>query len=115
MRYQIITNLRRTAVTATLLLPGVAMASDIQQGANAANSKANLAGDLPAQFGTIANVLIYLVGALAVLMLIYGGLRYVTSAGNKTSIEAAKTTIMYAVIGIIIAILAYAIVNFVIT
>lgn len=114
MRHQLTTHLRRTAVAATLLLPGSAMASEIQQGANAANSKANLTGNLSAEFGNIANVLIYLVGALAVLMLIYGGLRYVTSAGNKANIEAAKTTIMYAVVGIIVAILAYAIVNFVI-
>ena len=47
-------------------------------------------------------------------MLIYGGIRYTTSGGNANSVTAAKNTIMYAVIGLIIAIFAFAIVNFVV-
>ena len=47
-------------------------------------------------------------------MLIYGGLRYVISGGDSKKVTDAKNTIMYAIIGLIIAILAYAIVNFVI-
>ncbi len=64
-------------------------------------------------FHTIANILIFLVGAVAVIMLIIGGLRYVISQGNKEHVSSAKDTILYSVIGIIVAILAYAIVNFV--
>jgi glucose uptake protein GlcU len=64
-------------------------------------------------FHTIANVMIYVVGAIAVIMLIIGGLRYVISQGDKGNVESAKNTILYAVIGIVIAVLAYAIVNFV--
>lgn len=63
---------------------------------------------------TVVNVLIFLIGAIAVIMIIIGGIRYVTSNGDATSTKAAKDTILYAVIGIIVAILAYAIVNFVI-
>jgi hypothetical protein len=47
-------------------------------------------------------------------MLIYGGLRYVISGGDSKKVTDAKNTIMYAIIGLIIAILSYAIVNFVI-
>ena len=47
-------------------------------------------------------------------MLIWGGIRYTTSGGNANSVTAAKNTILYAVIGLIVAILAYAIVNWVI-
>jgi hypothetical protein len=65
-------------------------------------------------FNTIANTLIFLVGAIAVLFLIIGGLRYVVSNGEPKNVEAAKNTILYAIIGIIVAILSYAAVNFVI-
>ena len=66
-------------------------------------------------FKTITNTALYLIGAISVLMLIYGGIRYTTSAGDSKGVEAAKNTIMYAIIGIIVALLAYAIVNFVLT
>lgn len=65
-------------------------------------------------FKTITNVLLYIIGAVAVIMLIIGGIRYVTSGGDATQVKTAKDTILYAVIGIIVAILAYAIVNFVV-
>ena len=65
-------------------------------------------------FATITNVLLYVIGAIAVIMIVIGGLRYVLSGGDSSQISAAKNTILYAIIGIIIAILAYAIVNFVI-
>lgn len=64
-------------------------------------------------FKKIANVLIFLTGAVAMIMVIIGGLRYVLSQGNPGAVEGAKNTILYAVIGLIIAIMSYAIVNFV--
>lgn len=65
-------------------------------------------------FQQISNTLIFLVGAIAVIMLIIGGLRYVTSNGEAASIKGAKDTITYAIIGIIVAILSFAAVSFVI-
>lgn len=65
-------------------------------------------------FQQISNTLIFLVGAIAVIMLIIGGLRYVTSNGEASSIKGAKDTITYAIIGIIVAMLSYALVSFVI-
>ena len=65
-------------------------------------------------FNQAANVLIFLIGAVSVLVLIYGGFQYVTSTGDKSRVENAKNTILYAIIGIVVAILAYAIVSFVI-
>jgi hypothetical protein len=64
-------------------------------------------------FTTIVNILLYIIGAIAVIMLIIGGIRYVTSAGDSSAVTAAKNTILYAIIGIIVALLAYAVVNFV--
>jgi len=62
----------------------------------------------------VVNILLYIVGVLSVIMLIYGGIRYATSAGNAANVTSAKNTIMYALIGLVIALLAYAIVHFVI-
>lgn len=66
-------------------------------------------------FTTITNVLLFIIGAISVIMLIIGGIRYVVSGGDSSAVTNAKNTILYAVIGIIVAILAYAVVNFVIT
>ena len=63
---------------------------------------------------TITNILLFVVGALSVVMLIIGGLRYVISGGNSTAVTAAKNTILYAIVGLVIAFLAYAAINFVI-
>lgn len=66
-------------------------------------------------FQTITNVLLFVIGAISVIMLIIGGIRYVLSGGDSSAVTSAKNTILYAVIGIVVAILAYAMVNFVIT
>jgi hypothetical protein len=64
-------------------------------------------------FVTITNILLFIIGAIAVIMLIIGGIRYVVSAGDQNAVTSAKNTILYAIIGIVIAFLAYAAVNFV--
>ena len=66
-------------------------------------------------FRTITNVLLFLIGAISVIMLIVGGIRYVVSGGDSTAVQNAKNTILYAIVGVVVAILAYAVVNFVIT
>jgi len=65
-------------------------------------------------FTNITNTALFVIGALSVLMLIYGGILYTVSAGDSGKVTTAKNTIMYAVIGIVVALLAFAIVNFVI-
>lgn len=70
--------------------------------------------DLPAQIKTITNVLLFILGAIAVIMLIIGGIKYTTSNGDPQSVKSAKDTILYSVIGIVVAILAYAIVSWVV-
>lgn len=63
--------------------------------------------------GHVSNVLIYLVGAVAVIMIIIGGLRYVTSNGDAKQAESARNTILYAAIGLVVAAASFAIVTFV--
>jgi len=71
----------------------------------------------PSDFGSIAttvtNVLLGFAGALAVIFIVIGGIMYATSAGNDSQVQKAKSTITNAVIGLIITLLAYAIVAFV--
>ena len=64
---------------------------------------------------TIVNVLLFIISAVSVIMIIIGGLKYTTSQGDSTSLTSAKNTILYAVIGLLVAMFAYAIVNFVVT
>ena len=61
------------------------------------------------------NIFLFAVGALSVIMLIWGGIRYTTSAGDSNKVQAAKNTVLYAIVGLVVAILAYAIVNMVIS
>lgn len=63
----------------------------------------------------IVNILLYALGAVAVVMIVIGGIKYTTSNGDSSAVTSAKNTILYAVIGLVVALLAYAIVNFVIT
>jgi hypothetical protein len=67
--------------------------------------------------GLITLVINYLLGitfGLAVLFIVIGGLRYIVSGGNEESAEKGKKTILNAVIGIIIVILSYIIINLVV-
>jgi hypothetical protein len=62
---------------------------------------------------TIVNILLFILGAIAVIVIVISGIRYATSGGDSSAVKGAKDTILYAVVGLIVAILAYAIVNFV--
>lgn len=61
----------------------------------------------------VINTLLFVGGIIAVVMIIVGGIRYVVSAGDSQSANTAKDTILYAVVGLVVAIMSYAIVNFV--
>lgn len=62
----------------------------------------------------IVNFFLLFLGLIAVIMIIYGGITYVTAAGNQESIEKAKKIIMYAIVGIIIVMISFALVSTVI-
>ncbi len=61
------------------------------------------------------NLMLFIVGILAIFMLIWGGIRYVISGGNQEKVKDAKNTILYAIIGLVVAILGYAVINWVIS
>jgi hypothetical protein len=113
------------ALTFILLIPGITFAqntnSPVNQGLNNIQTQA-----FPGQNGqTGANtvvgfiamlikIVLFVSGALAVLFVIIGGIMYLTSAGNEEQATKGKKTITYALVGIIIIILSYVIVNVVV-
>jgi hypothetical protein len=62
----------------------------------------------------IINIFSVLVGAIAVIMIIIGGFRYVISSGNDQAVSGAKNTIIFALVGLVIVALAQFLVHFVI-
>jgi len=109
------------ALAATALLVPIAAPvsaqNAIQDGINSAQGDGVPTADLvegdDSIFKTVVNIMLFIIGALSVIMLIWGGIRYATSAGNSAAVTSAKNTIMYAIIGLVIAFLAYAVVNWV--
>ena len=107
-----------TALAVAALAGNAAVfAQTLQEGANAAQGT-GVATDLMGQggvFQTVTNILLFIIGAVSVIMLIIGGIRYVVSGGDQSAVTSAKNTILYAIVGIVVAFLAYAAVNFVIS
>ncbi len=96
---------------------GSASALTLQDGAAAAQCDgcpSELFGDTGV-FRQVTNVVLYIVGIIAVIMLIIGGIKYVVSGGDAKKVTDAKNTVLYAIIGLVICFLAFAIVNFVIS
>jgi len=109
------------AIAFTAMVPVGANAAECTQGTpqEIAQCSVNLVGasDAPAltdQITLIINLLIGLIATAAVIMLIIGGFRYVFSQGEEKATKGAKDTILYAIIGIVVSILAFSITNFVI-
>ena len=85
-------------------------------GVNAArgdNTPSNLVNGDSSIVRRAINIMLFGVGVLSVVMLIFGGFRYVISGGKKESVTNAKNTILYAIIGLLVAVFAYAIINFI--
>lgn len=110
----LITALAIVAATIALPVPAFALTGTGQQIQNGVDKISNgPSGDLTFSVKNVVNVLLFALGMVAVIMIIIGGFRYVLSGGDSSSITAAKNTIFYAVIGLVVAVLAFAIVNFV--
>lgn len=94
------------ALIMAFFLPGVVSAVEI---ANPLGTE-----DVQTVLKNILNALFEIIGVVAVAMIVYGGFQYMISGGDEKKVENAKKTITYAVIGLIVVILAGAIVNFII-
>lgn len=65
----------------------------------------------PEILGTIINIMLGIGFAIAVVMVIYGGYQYITSAGNEEKATSGRQTIFYALIGLVIIVLSFVIVS----
>ncbi len=86
----------------------------IKEGVDGAGGAGTGKNDFKNSLKQIVNVLLFLLGTIAVIMVIVGGIRYTLSGGDSSAITAAKNTVLYALVGVVVAILAYAIVNWLI-
>lgn len=85
----------------------------VRRGANKVETGGSKTNTVNKAIKAVVNTLLFVLGAVAVIMIVIGGLKYTTSNGDQERIKSAKNTILYAVIGLVVAIMAYAIVDFV--
>ena len=105
-----------TSVLSTASLSGSASAQ-VSEGINTATTSEMKGKSIDGKDGlikTVVNVLLWAVGILSVIMIIFSGFRYITSAGDASKTKSAQSTLIYSVVGLIVAIMAWAIVNMVI-
>ena len=116
-------------IVATVVTVGIA-ASAYASGVDVIEGSCNAAGGSPSAlcedagtplfgdgsiFQRITNAFLFVVGAVSVIMIVVGGFRYAISNGDQSAMTSAKNTIFYAIVGLVVAIAAYAIVSFVLT
>lgn len=82
-----------------------------QVGGNEAGNNGNA---LTGIIKNVIDILLFLVGTISVLMIIIGGIRYSTSNGDQAQVTSAKNTVLYSVVGVVVALMAYALVNFIV-
>lgn len=63
---------------------------------------------------TIVNIITYVAGVIVIFMIIFAGFRYITSTGDANKVNSAKNTLLYAIVGIIIIVMAQVIVHYII-
>ena len=103
------------SVLSTASLSG-SVSAQVSEGINTATTSEMKGKSIDGDNGlikTVVNVLLWAVGILSVIMIIFSGLRYITSAGDASKTKSAQSTLTYSVVGLIVAIMAYAIVNMV--
>lgn len=115
------------AFTVPVMLPATSLAatcdtitSQVNNGVNAATSSSGSCGSTDLSSGikstavVVVNILSIVVGVVAVIMIIYGGFRYISSGGESGSVSSAKNTLLFAIVGLVIVALAQIIVRWVI-
>ena len=107
-------HLGTTAALATMLVGNVARAV-IKGGADAGGIEApeGFSQNLGTTINTILSYVLGIAGLIAVVFIIVGGFRYLTSGGSKEGVTGAKNTLLYAIVGLIVIALAFALKVFV--
>lgn len=72
-------------------------------------------GDIDNILRTVLNILSFVAGVIAVIMIIIAGVRFITSQGDSSSVAGARQTVIYAIVGVVIVLISQVIVRFVLT
>src|SRR5690349_9064207 len=98
------------AVGAMQLQPAYAAPVDVLEKCDAESQvcKGTNKNSLYVLIGNVVNLLLTIAGIIAVIMIVIGGIRYTTSAGDAGQTKSARDTIIYAVVGLVVAIMAFA-------
>lgn len=119
--------MKKVIIIATVLMSGVGLlSSPVVMATSGGNPAAESALKGIESTGTKGNkqakdivkdvvgVMMFILGALSVIMIVWSGIQYTISAGDSGKVGKAKSTLIYSVVGLVVAIFAYAIVTFVI-
>jgi type IV secretory pathway VirB2 component (pilin) len=90
--------------------PNASVCDDLDSNKNT-NSEAKLSNT----FRNVINALLFIIGIIAVIMIIVSGIKFTTAHGDSGAVTKARQTLIYSIVGLVIALLAFAIVNFVIS
>ncbi|CAN5657901.1 hypothetical protein BH23PAT2_BH23PAT2_06010 [soil metagenome] len=113
----IMTKILLTVAVATLLVALItpdlafAQATEVRSGVTATGTPPTVS--VNSAVAKAIDIFSYIVGVISVIMIIIGGLKYITSSGDPSNVTSAKNTILYAVIGLVVVALAQVIVIFV--
>ncbi len=86
-----------------------------QQGSVIGGTGSGTSASVAVIIGRVVNAVLGIVGSIAFLMFFYGGVLWMTAAGNEAKVKKGRDTIVWAVMGLIAIFAAYAIVNFILT
>jgi uncharacterized BrkB/YihY/UPF0761 family membrane protein len=121
MRKRFIALLVAACGLSTLLAAPLALATDVVDCTGLPADQCNLVSENNLDYTSKNNVvwnivqfIFIILGGVAVIMIIVGGIQYATSQGDSGAVQKAKNTIMYAVIGLVVALVATAVVTFII-
>lgn len=94
---------------------GTLSATGDLSGCTGINNNGNNKNNLMTTLNVVLNVVLGLVAFIAVVMIIMGGISFITSQGDTSKVSKARNTVLYGVVGLVVALLAFAIVNFVLS
>ena len=108
-----------SSIVFSLALSSGVLAADAYKACSEAQNGSVICGDttgpnLQSTAKNFVNVGLWVVGVASVIVIIVAGIYYVISAGNADTVKKAKNALMYAVVGLVVSLLSYTIVNYVV-
>lgn len=98
-----------------LLVPVAGLAADLPNAGALPENSGLPETDLPSFIGTIIQWVLGIIGVILIALFVYGGFTYATSAGSQDKIDTGKKIMMYAIIGIVIIVVAFVLTDYIIS